>query len=706
MPRPIDRPEAYLPGLDGLRALSVIAVVGYHLRVATFGGGFLGVGMFFTLSGFLITSILRREHLATGTINLRAFWLRRARRLLPGVVLLLVVVLITTAIAQPDNLATRWSEAVAAVLYISNWATIRNGISYFDRFAGPGPLDHLWSLAIEEQFYLIWPVFFGGAMRLLRNRLKLMAVLVAGLAGVSFLLLDRFAVAGFDNTRAYEGTDTRAGGMLIGAALALLWSPRSGQQSSTQRLSRGRQLALELAGVGSVGTIGWLIVTTDQYDQSLYRWRILFLSLVTALLLVAVIHPASRLGGLFGITPLRWIGERSYGIYLWHLPLASLMPDSFLADQPIVRNVIVIGLTLLLAELSWTLMEDPIRIHGFIRALRLRRYVTISHVTQLSVQTNVPILPSLATWSMTAAFGVAVLTALSLAGQTNSSRAEELIASEAKSGDIAQVAVAPTSSSPPSGVVTSSPLTSVVTTSSTPISTTVMTSLPLNTAPSLAPTTTVEPASTTTWPSLGTTSCTSVAHIGDSTSVGLMSPQFLPNAAQRIDARYQEVGVGVVRTNISGARSIVERYKGEPNAASIANSLTASGHDGCWVFAMGTNDSANSAAGSVVNATKRIDVMMQAAKGQPVMWPTVKTLINTGPYSDSSMERFNQALLDACTRYPNLRVYDWRAEVQDGWYQRDGIHFTSKGYAERARYIARALTRAFPADGQSSSCIV
>jgi peptidoglycan/LPS O-acetylase OafA/YrhL len=703
MPRPTDRPEAYLPGLDGLRAVSVIAVVGYHLRITHFGGGFLGVGMFFTLSGFLITSILRREFTDTGTLNLRKFWLRRARRLLPGVVLLILVVLIATAIAQPNELEARWRDAIAALLYVSNWVTINAGVSYFDRFGGPGPLDHLWSLAIEEQFYVVWPVLFSVLMRLFRRRMLWMAAVTIVLAGVSFLLLDRFAVAGLDNTRAYEGTDTRAGGMLVGAALALLWTPRSVptvSQSSTS--GQVHSQVIELLGGAAFAIVVWLVLDTDQYDLSIYRWRVLLLSVATATLLACVVHPGSRLGSVFGIAPLRWIGERSYGIYLWHLPLVALLPDSFLADQVIVRHLVIIALTLLLAELSWTLVEDPIRSYGFIRALRLRRFVTVSSIDPMkSSVTSVPVLPSIATWSMTAAFGIAVLTACGLAARNSSEANQPSAPSEQASGNISEVVVATT---PPSTTPAATTPASTSPSAAVPdplLSTTLplSTSLPLSTTLPVGPTTTWQPASVP-------TSCTSVAHIGDSTSIGLMSPQFLPDPGLRIDARYQEVGAQVVRTEISGARSIVERYKREPNAVTIVRNTAAAGHDGCWVFAMGTNDSANATAGSVVGAKQRIDLMMQAANGLPVMWPTVKTLINNGPYSDASMQRFNQALLDACTRYPNLRVYDWRSEVQDAWFQRDGIHFTSKGYAERARYIARALTRAFPADQSSPACVV
>ena len=225
MPRPIGGSTTYLPGVDGLRAISVLAVIGYHLGLPSMQGGFLGVGMFFTLSGFLITGILLRSWRRTGGIDLRHFWLRRARRLLPGVVLLIAVVLSATAIARPTSFQARFSESIGALLYVSNWVTIRSGASYFNRLNGPGPLDHLWSLGVEEQFYIAWPLILSLLLRLCRGRLRWVVTTTLAAAAVSFILLGVLAAPGFDNTRAYEGTDTRVGGILIGAALAMLWTP-------------------------------------------------------------------------------------------------------------------------------------------------------------------------------------------------------------------------------------------------------------------------------------------------------------------------------------------------------------------------------------------------------------------------------------------------------------------------------------------------
>jgi hypothetical protein len=196
-------------------------------------------------------------------------------------------------------------------------------------------------------------------------------------------------------------------------------------------------------------------------------------------------------------------------------------------------------------------------------------------------------------------------------------------------------------------------------------------------------------------------------HVGDSTSVGLMDPNFLPSAKDRIDSQYRLVGARSVQTDILGARSIVERYKGQPNAQDATAKRIDTGYDGCWVFALGTNETANVAVGSSVGLDRRIDLVMKEIHGQPAMWLTVRTLRTSGPWAEKQMQKWNTALAAACTRYPNMRVYDWAAQVKNGWFSSDGIHFTTPGYRARAKLTAEALATAFPADGQSpGGCLV
>jgi lysophospholipase L1-like esterase len=186
-------------------------------------------------------------------------------------------------------------------------------------------------------------------------------------------------------------------------------------------------------------------------------------------------------------------------------------------------------------------------------------------------------------------------------------------------------------------------------------------------------------------------------HIGDSTSDGLISADYLPDPRQRLGYQYARRGVRTVHWEISGGRSIVETLEGEANAYTVAQRQIQAGYHGCWVLALGTNDTADLAVGSTVGLSTRIAEMMKKIGGQPVMWVNTISLLDSGPYSEADMQEWNQALLRACPRYPNMRVYDWAAVARRRWFIDDGIHYTSAGYAARSRLIAQALAEAFPA---------
>jgi len=190
--------------------------------------------------------------------------------------------------------------------------------------------------------------------------------------------------------------------------------------------------------------------------------------------------------------------------------------------------------------------------------------------------------------------------------------------------------------------------------------------------------------------------CRSVVHIGDSTSDGLISADYLPNPRQRIAAQYARVGVARTIMEISGGTSIVETYDNRPNAYTVAQQLVQDGYRGCWVLALGTNDTADVAVGSHVSLATRIRQMMSLIGHKPVMWVNVKSLVAAGPYAETNMAEWDAALIQACARYPNMRVYDWAAAAKNRWFISDGIHYTSLGYAWRAHLIARALAAAFP----------
>jgi hypothetical protein len=202
------------------------------------------------------------------------------------------------------------------------------------------------------------------------------------------------------------------------------------------------------------------------------------------------------------------------------------------------------------------------------------------------------------------------------------------------------------------------------------------------------------------------TSCQSVAHVGDSTSVDLISPAFVPNPAERIAARYAQVGVRHLSIDASGGRSIVEELPGQRNGYQVASAWRVRGYQGCWVFALGTNDAANVAAGSTVGMMGRIDQMMAVARGEPVMWVNTRTLVSSGPYASSNERAWDKTLVRALAKYPNMRIFDWSGVARPAWFEPDGIHYTSLGCVTRAKAIADALAMAFPLHGRSAAQIV
>ena len=668
MPRPVTSGQRYMPGLDGLRAIAVLAVIAYHEQFGWAPGGLLGVGVFFTLSGFLITGILVGQWNAEERIGLGTFWLHRARRLLPALFVMLAAVTAWVTLVDRARLGALRDATAAAAGYYSNWYLIIKNQSYFARFAPPAPLDHLWSLAVEEQFYLLWPLLLLGGLLLLRRRKGSAAWLIgptALLAVASAAAMWAWYVPGLDPTRVYEGTDTRAFGLLIGAMLALAWpsgSKRGAHSAVARRIpAKLTRPLLDVAGLAGLAVIGVLIWRVGEYSPFSYRGGLVLLSAATAAVVAATAIPGTLVGRALGWAPLRWIGVRSYGIYLWHYPVIVLTTRPN-AKPTLVEAIGQIAASVLLAALSWQLIEEPIR-HGAIgrawarlRAAGLRD--RLAHTTVGGAA------------AAAGTFGVIVVAAAGLSGAINAPAGTGvgLVSAGSPQPPVTRTAVI----APPRDGI---PRKNATTGTSQPAG-------PLR------------------------TSCRAVAHIGDSTSDGLISPLYLPKAGERITARYEDVGVRSVVTDISGARSVVEVLPGQVNGYDAARAITRRGFRGCWVIALGTNDTADVAAGSNVGLATRIARMMKAAGGQPVMWVNVRSLLGSGPYAEVNMLRWDQALIRACAKYPTMRVYDWAAEVRRSWYISDGIHFTSIGYKHRAQMIADALARAFPQRGTSTGCLV
>ncbi|MFE6169818.1 acyltransferase family protein [Viridibacillus arvi] len=357
MPKPVKDNRRYISGLDGLRALSVLAVILYHLHFKSVDGGYLGVTIFFVLSGYLITDLLVNEWDKTGRIDLKGFWIRRFRRLIPALFIMLILVGTWITLFQRTFLVGLRSEIVAAVLYVSNWFYIAQDHSYFTSFAPPSPLQHMWSLAVEEQFYILWPIIMMIGMKVVKNRGTLAIGIFLGALLSAILMLVMYE-PGVDPSRVYYGTDTRAFSVLIGAALAFVWPSRKLAKNVTDDAKK----LLNIVGIISLALLVLMMMTMDETGSFLYLGGMLLASVVTAILIAVIVHPASFIGNLFSFKPLIWIGVRSYGIYIWHFPIIVLLGAGVGNEQiSFIKLLVILILTLLFAGLSWRYVEDPIR---------------------------------------------------------------------------------------------------------------------------------------------------------------------------------------------------------------------------------------------------------------------------------------------------------------------------------------------------------
>ena len=353
----------YITGLDGIRAIAVIMVLAYHLKLALFKSGFLGVTVFFVLSGYLITGILISEVEEEGTIDLKNFWLRRIRRLVPAVMSMAVVIIFVSAVVNRIIFTKGCKDFLASVLGFNNWWQIFNKVSYFEAAGVPSPFTHCWSLAIETQFYLIYPLILLGIYKLAKSRGEGRAkrgLLFAGvtllLALISVILMIVLFDPQQDASRVYYGTDTRAFSLLFGALLAILWDYRM----VPRKLSASVNMVL-----GSVSFVVLLVMTIAINGSSnfWYRGGQLVGTILTVLVIYTVSGRKTWLSRFLSNPVLKWIGDRSYSIYLWHYPIILLISKGIKASWWI--TLIEIVLSVVLAELSYRFIETPIR-HGII----------------------------------------------------------------------------------------------------------------------------------------------------------------------------------------------------------------------------------------------------------------------------------------------------------------------------------------------------
>lgn len=358
--------RGHLAGLDGLRALAIISVLVFHLDPAWLPGGFLGVDIFFVISGFLITTLLVRERRSTGGVDLRGFWTRRARRLLPALLVVVPAAILIARTVEADLLVGIRRQALGALTFSTNWLEIASGSNYFAA-TSPQLFMNFWSLAVEEQFYLFWPLVMLGLMWVHRRFAVTegaVATLVLGIGLVSALLM---AVT-FDPaapTVAYYGTHTHLFGLMLGAALAIVWTGplRAYTTTSLWRARRGW-----LVG-GSFATIALLLAVAGEDHAWTFRLGIPLVSVASAVLLLAAVERPGRLRTVLELPPLTWIGQRSYGIYLWHWPVilivAQDIPTNAGTSEFVWTRVWAVVVTLAIADLSFRFVETPVRRLGF-----------------------------------------------------------------------------------------------------------------------------------------------------------------------------------------------------------------------------------------------------------------------------------------------------------------------------------------------------
>jgi peptidoglycan/LPS O-acetylase OafA/YrhL len=347
---------AHEPALDGLRGVAVAGVLAFH--AGHLRGGYLGVDLFFVLSGFLITSLLLVEWDSAGTIDLLAFWGRRFRRLLPALLVVLAAVTVYGAFALPaTELGELRRSGLGTLAYVANWVAIGSGSDYWSAFQAPSLLEHAWSLAIEEQFYVVWPVLAAFGLRATRGRRGPLLVATGALAMVSLAALWVHHDPGGDTARAYYGTDTRAAAILYGAVTALILAGRTRQ--ATDLVER----VLGWAAWPAVVVLATMWATISGSADDLYRWGLPVVGVSAAVVIAAISGPAAgALGQALSAAPLRWLGTISYGLYLWHWPVFVVLDADRVGFDGLGLTALRVAVSVALAVVSLRVVEQPVRL--------------------------------------------------------------------------------------------------------------------------------------------------------------------------------------------------------------------------------------------------------------------------------------------------------------------------------------------------------
>jgi len=379
----------YIPAIDGLRAIAVVAVILYHLGFDWIPGGFLGVDLFFVISGYVITRLLLDSIEISGGLNLGAFYLARLRRLLPALLFMIITTAITVGIWAPDTMKRFLADTPFALTGTMNWWLVGRELDYFETIGRPPLLQHTWSLAVEAQFYFIWPLILLLILKWFgKGRVAVASLFFAAISGITLLLvsLSLDATNATSVSHIYFGTDTHSIGLFLGAALAVSWVP----QNFKVEVSRKAQDFID--GIGVIGFIGILaaFLLIDANNPNLYKIAFPLAGICGAAIVTSIVHPASRFAPLLQNKVLLWIGERSYAIYLWHWIIFQVTrPDVDLAGEDWALLALRILIVLALADISLRYVELPIR-RGVIKNwIKGRKYRTPQEKKVQSLQISI-----------------------------------------------------------------------------------------------------------------------------------------------------------------------------------------------------------------------------------------------------------------------------------------------------------------------------
>ena len=358
-------PRRYITGFDGIRTLAVLGVIIYHLMPASLQGGYLGVPIFFVVSGYLITDILLQDILSRGHVRIWRFLGHRMRRLYPAFVTMLLGTTAYITLFQRSLLTNIRATVLTNLVYVYNWFEINHGQSYFDRFNGESPFTHLWSLSIEGQYYLFWPLVIGILMVIFKKRSRVFwfMMIAAGISAITMAMLYDPA----NTNRVYYGTDTRMFAILLGSGLAFIWPSRE----LSADIANVNRVTLDILGGASLIAIIWMFFQMSGQSDFTYRGGMLLFTVLSTVLVATVAHPASHLNRVLTNPLFKYVGQRSYGIYLYQFPVMIFYETKVknIGGHLLLNSLIEVALILIVTELSYRFIENPMRHYDYSRLL-------------------------------------------------------------------------------------------------------------------------------------------------------------------------------------------------------------------------------------------------------------------------------------------------------------------------------------------------